>query len=445
MAITCTYTESPSTFPWLQIALAYGAAGTVNVIDGGNKTYCAGFDYTVHYAGDALIVTILYEVLVPDGRHYTISDTSENDWTCIGDVDYTDDGGFLWGMQVFTCIAKVAGAISVSTTAPIDALQQYCNIEELSASDDSGQIPLTFLGSVSGSGYTGIPSLDLDVTDPQFVLSIGAVIPYLGTDSLSLTHAAPFTTNLFSGANGANLWYVVGESQLLTYIPPVGIVIDSTFPIFDRTTYANLQTRRIPFLVMEKVPQNRQTYKITAVNYDPNYYDPHDDDFTNGIIVYNGGDESGGGGDGGTGDGNYRPSIYNDLGDLFTTNPEQAYDTIADTFANASGTYSPGDGQQPDYVQYLGFPNLVLHADSTINIDLEFEIHIAGHVHIASTGLFDITWNSDHTRATISYTVPAGTNISTIGIGIWCAGDPHGGTDHTWAICKIYDIWIVKV
>jgi hypothetical protein len=211
-----------------------------------------------------------------------------------------------------------------------------------------------------------------------------------------------------------------------------------------RHSRTGLQVKRIPFLLMEKVPQNRQTYKLTAVNYATEYYDPHDDDFKNNFVVYNGGDESGGGGDGGTGDGNYRPSIYNDLGDLFTTNPEQAYDTLAETFADVSGTYSGGDGQKPDYVQYLGFPNLVLHADSTINIDLSFEIHIAGHVHIASTGYFDITWNSNHTRATISYTVPAGTNISTIGIGIWCAGDPHG-SDNTWAICDIYDIWIVKV
>ena len=168
------------------------------------------------------MVTIFYQVGTEGTGHYTISDTGVNEWTLGGEAYYTDGDGNLWGLQVWSCIALAAGWITVSTTCPGDAPQQFTEVTEYGASYDYLPVPMHFLAGASGSGTTGIPSLDLTVAAPQLVMSVAAVMP-AGT-TFSFTGATPFS-NRFTGFNGGYLWGVVGESESFEYTGPPPPVI----------------------------------------------------------------------------------------------------------------------------------------------------------------------------------------------------------------------------
>jgi hypothetical protein len=212
MSYTATYTESPSTYPWMQVFLALGAAGsgTGVYLDGASDTSSATtFSYTVLNAHDALVATIFYQCAADSGEtgHFDISDDGGNTWTLAGEVYYTDVDGSLWGLQVWVCTVLAAGFLTINTTAPGDLIVHMSNVSEFGA----GGAAMSFITSTTGQDVTGVPTLTMDATDPVLLFSIAAVLS--GGAISTFTHHTPFVANAFSAASGGLTWWVIGEYE----------------------------------------------------------------------------------------------------------------------------------------------------------------------------------------------------------------------------------------
>lgn len=364
----------------------------------------------------------------------SISDTYLSGWfygdavltgpTAIDCTDPSDPpvGGMLAGLTgtpplVLTPAQANATSFGCGFMAQVSGL-----IEDLDSTTALGTIPIGVFGAAiciyyedDDGGGSGDPLKDKINFDIQpFDVSIVAA-------SQSEIDLNPFSVNLRTGG------FINVDLTMFKKSPPFG----------------GLEVKALSFLLIEKTPQNRQTYELTAVNYSDEYY-AHDTDFSENVVIYNGGDAGAGGGDGGTGDGNYRPSLYSDQGQTQTTDPEEAYDIISDTFANISGTYNKGDGQLDCIISYNGFHNLVVHSATTLNIDFSVVINFAGVVQIWLNGESIYHSTGNRSRATLTITVPSGTNISSYVLQFFAVGTPSG-SDNTAAIVDLYDIYIVKV
>lgn len=118
----------------------------------------------------------------------------------------------------------------------------------------------------------------------------------------------------------------------------------------------------------------------------------------------------------------YSPSAYQDLGDMTTANPERAYDGNRETFAAISAMVYNGRPYAGN-VTFNGFPPVTLSSDVTLSITVaaiwssspaSSSFNILPYVEMTSLA----AWSNSGTLAKTTYTVtiPAGTDLSKVGI-----------------------------
>jgi hypothetical protein len=225
---------------------------------------------------------------------------------------------------------------------------------------------------------------------------------------------------------------VQGTLVILDTAPTIPLVLDDTK--FAKTTYIlidNKSNRTSAFLLQEKTPQDGMTYDLKATNYDDRFY-AHDLDFINGLVKWNG--------DGGIGPsggialgGTYRPSVFNDIGDNPTQNPEQAFDSSNVTYANVKGRYDRfNDEYLTGECQFGGFASVVLNANATLHI---LTSSVSGDFGISVSPLLTFV---GVTAGEYTYTVPAGTRLSNIFVDIFSNLIPPA----TASGVHVLDIWI---
>lgn len=213
--------------------------------------------------------------------------------------------------------------------------------------------------------------------------------------------------------------------------------------MYARTTYIitnNGPMRSAAFLLAEKTPEDGGLFKLTAINYDPNYY-IHDPDYINGVLLDNGNSSNDGGGSPISPGGTYRPSSYNDAGEAPTTNPQDAYDNDLTTSAVVNGIYIASVGGdppevEPGYCSFGGFPSVLLTGTVTLHVKATFAGTGLWHASLKVGLTVLISTNTALALADYTFTVPALTNLATLFVIAEVNPSNHSAT------ISIEEIWI---
>lgn len=158
----------------------------------------------------------------------------------------------------------------------------------------------------------------------------------------------------------------------------------------------------------------------------------------------------------------YRPSSSSDVGAMGTTNPSAAYDGNVNTFATVYGQWftSGTEGgltypSQAGDCYWQGFANTVLAANATLSVVVTptiragtapgTQIAMAVNVWIGGTKTVLQSWTGAASETTLTMTIPAGTNLSTVSVELTAAATaPSGFSGSGAGGCALEDaeIWI---